>query len=44
LEQYLVGNMIAFEAHINGLRRLVDLQGGLAYFDQCKLLGPAIRG
>ncbi|OCT46926.1 hypothetical protein CLCR_02345 [Cladophialophora carrionii] len=42
--EYLVGSMTAFEAHINGLHRLVDLQGGLAYFDKCKLLGPAIRG
>ena len=31
--QYLVGNMIVFEAHINGLRRLIMLQGELAYFN-----------
>lgn len=42
--EYLVGNMTAFEAHINGLCRLIEVQGGLAHVNQGILLQSAITG
>ncbi|KAK7887883.1 hypothetical protein LTR67_009277 [Exophiala xenobiotica] len=42
--EYLMGNMSAYQVHVRGLKRIVDLRGGLDSLGWVGLLKPAVTG